>query len=231
MSVNKRLFIKTHLGMGDNIVHNGMIREFCELYPDYQIYTAAKENNFKNVVFMYRDNPKITVVNVSDDTHMEIYISQQRFDKVITSHNVDRNPYSYDKFKDDAFYLRVQMNPKIKTEKFHFVRDPISEENTFQKLVIDKNYSEYIFLHEKEMVKINRDRLNSSLPIVVADPNYGIFELLKVIENATSVHIISSSFLSLFMCKKYNPNTFAHMYADRGFLAQYVKNHNIDVII
>jgi hypothetical protein len=38
------IFIKTHLGMGDNIVHNGLIRKIAKENPTSQIFTAAKRH-------------------------------------------------------------------------------------------------------------------------------------------------------------------------------------------
>ena len=72
--------------------------------------------------------------------------------------------------------------------------------------------------------------MEQGLPIITADSKYGIFELLKVIEMAKSVNIISSSFLSLMMCKKYNENVIAHMYCDRQFISPYVNKHNIKTL-
>lgn len=34
----KKLFVKQHLGLGDNIVHNGMVRKISEDHPEYDIY-------------------------------------------------------------------------------------------------------------------------------------------------------------------------------------------------
>jgi len=73
--------------------------------------------------------------------------------------------------------------------------------------------------------------MEEGLPIITADPKYGMFELLKVIENAKSVNIISSSFLSLMMCKKFNQNVVAHMYCDRPYISPYIKKHDIKVLL
>ena len=67
--------------------------------------------------------------------------------------------------------------------------------------------------------------------LFILDTKYGIFELLKVIEMAKSVNIISSSFLSLMMCKEYNKNVVAHMYCDRPHLSPYIKKHDIKILL
>lgn len=228
-----KIFVKHHLGMGDNIVHNGIIRKISKDNPNSKIFLAAKHHNFKNTEYMFRDNPKITVLSVTDDYDMNRIISNGDFNKIISSHFEDGNPYKYEEYFDDAFYMLVNMNPSIKTENFYIERDNELESKIFKELITDKGIEDYLFVHEKPEIGIilNRNKMEQGLPIITADSKYGMFELLKVIENAKSVHLISSSFLSLMMCKKYNSNVFAHMYVDRPHIAPYVKKHNIEVLL
>lgn len=228
-----RIFVKHHLGMGDNIVHNGMIRKITQDNPNSQIFVAAKHHNFKNVEYMFRDNPRITVLSVADDGGMNHTIRTGGFDKIISSHFDQGNPYHYEKYFDDAFYMLVGMEPKIKTEYFYLERDVELENKVFDELITSKGITDYLFVHEKPEANVilSRDRMEKGLPIITADPKYGMFELLKVIENAKSVNIISSSFLSLMMCKKFNQNTVAHMYCDRPYIAPYIKKHDIEVLL
>ena len=229
-----KIFVKHHLGMGDTIVHNGMIRKISEENPNSQIFLAAKHNYFKNVVFMFRDNPKISVINVGDnDDGMHHLVSTGNFDKIISSHFCDGNPFHYDKYFDDAFYMFVGMDPKIKTSYFYLERDNELENKVFDELITSKGITDYLFVHEKPELNIllNRQRMEQGLPIITADSKYGIFELLKVIEMAKSVNIISSSFLSLMMCKEYNKNIVAHMYCDRPSISPYIKKHDIKILL
>ena len=227
------IFIKTHLGMGDNIIHNGLIRKIAMSNPNSQIFTAAKNHYFKNVDFMYRDVENINVVAVNEDSGLHDYLSRNEFDKIISTHFGDGITYSYEKYFDDSFYLMVNEDPKVKTEYFKLVRDEEMENKVYDELITKNNIDEYIFIHEKKdyQVLINRDKIEKNIPVVVADESYGIFELLKVIEMAKSVHVISSSFLSLFMCKKYNENTFAHMYCDRDYIAPYIEKCGVNVLL
>lgn len=233
MNTPSKIFVKHHLGMGDNVVHNGMIRKIAQDNPYSDIYLAAKHHNFKNVEYMFRDNPKIKVLSVTDDSGMYRTISSGNFDRVISSHFGDGNPYHYEKYFDDAFYMLVGMDPSIKTTHFYLERDSELENRVFDEMITSKGITDYLFVHEKPElnVRLNRDKMESGLPIITADPQYGMFELLKVIENAKSVNIISSSFLSLMMCKKYNQNVVAHMYCDRPYIAPYIKKHNIEVLL
>jgi hypothetical protein len=230
---NKKIFLKQHLGLGDNIVHNGMVRKICEDFKDYQVCIPAKPNNYDNISFMYRDNPNINVVVVNNDFEMNKHISSTQYDKVISSYLIDQKLYDYSKYYDDAFYLLAGYDPKIKLSYFHIERDIDEEERVFKELVLDNNISEYIFIHEKkeEGIIIDRNKIKHNLPIIYADKKYKTFSLLKVIESAKECHIVSSSFLSLMMCYKLNENVYAHMYSDRMELSEYIKNNNIKVIL
>ena len=133
---------------------------------------------------------------------------------------------------DDAFYMLVGMDPKIIQDYVHIERDYELEEKVYNELIVSKGIHDYHFVHEKneENIRINRELLKPDYPIITAEPQYEMFSLLKVIENAKSVNIISSSFLSLMMCKKYNENVIAHMYCDRQFISPYVNKHNIKTL-
>ena len=229
----KKLFVKQHLGLGDNIVHNGMVRKISEDYPNYDVYVPAKSHNIENVKFMYKDKTKVKVVQLDNDIEMDNYISSGNFDKIISSFLIGQNEYDYSKDFDDAFYLKAGYDPKIKNSYFHIERDLEEENRIYKELILDKNINDYIFIHEKkdENILIDRKKINLNLPIVYADKKYKTFSLLKVIENAKECHIISSSFLSLLMCIKINDNVFAHMYSDRLELSDYVSKNGIKIIL
>lgn len=231
LNSNQRIFVNHHLGMGDSIVHNGMIRKISEDNPGCDIFLAAIGHNFKNVQYMFRDNPRINVLNVTCDNQVREIIHEGNFNKVISSHSRDVN-LRYGEYFDDSFYKVVGMDPDIKFKYFHLERDPEIENKIFEELITKKGISDYVFVHEKpeNNITIKRDLLESDLPVVVADPNYGIFELLQVIECARSVHIISSCFLSLMCCKKFNQNITAHLYCDRQHISPYIEKHDIKVL-
>jgi hypothetical protein len=231
MSENK-IFIRHHLGLGDCIVHNGMVRKISIDSPNHNIWISCYYHNLDNVKFMYRDNPNIHIFPVSSDHETNAHISSSNYDKVISSF-LHGGKYNYGVFFDDAFYLEANIDPKIKTENFYIERDYDRENEVYEELVTNNGISDYIFIHEKEEsgIKIDRNKITNNFPIVYADKKYKTFELLSVIEKAKECHIISSSFLSLFMCKKYNHNIFAHMYADRNELTNYIIKNNIKVIL
>lgn len=225
----KKIFIKQHLGMGDNISHNGMVRKISEENKDAIIYVPAKSHNFDNVIYMYRDNKNIKILNVYDDNDMTTKINMGNYDEIVSPYLINDTNFDYGKTFDDTFYYKINMDPLVRKKFFYIERDLEKEKEVFDELVGD--ISEYIFLHEKDDVKILRNKINTDLPIIYADKKYKIFDLLKVIERAKECHFISSSFLSLMMCKKYNDKVYAHMYSDRIELSEYVKKNGIEIIL
>jgi hypothetical protein len=161
---------------------------------------------------------------------MNQHLSKNKYDEIISSH-FDTGNLNYNVFFDDAFYNLVGIDPKIKRDYFYIERDSKKENEVYDELIIKNNITDYILIHEKpnENIVIDRNKIRDDLPIVFVDPKYKIFDLLKVIENATECHLISSSFLSLFTCKKYNEKVFAHMYPDRVELANYIFENNIQI--
>jgi hypothetical protein len=227
----KKIVLKHHLGLGDAIVHNGMVRKILLENPNSDIYVYSKFHNIENVKFMYRDDERINIIGVNNDYEMNLSLEKNLFDEIITTH-IDSNNLKYDVFFDDSFYMSVNMNPEIKKNLFYIERNIIVENNVFDELILQNKIDKYIFIHEKpsENILIDRKKIPNDTQIIFANPKYKMFDLLKVIENAEEVHVISSSFLSLFMCKKYNNNTFAHMYADRVELSEYIERNDIFVV-
>jgi hypothetical protein len=57
-----QLFVHHHLGMGDHIICNRAIRTLAEKWS--QVFVFARENNYKRVVRMFSDDPKISVISI-----------------------------------------------------------------------------------------------------------------------------------------------------------------------
>jgi hypothetical protein len=227
-----KIFIKYHLGLGDCIIHNGMVRKVVTDHPNCQVFVSCKPHNYENIKFMYKDEPRINILKL-DDRGTNQHLATTKYDIVISSHFEFGTKFDYTLYGDDAFYLHAGFDPKVRTENFYVKRDYEKEKFLFEKLTKEIGTEKYIFIHEKpeQNIVINRSKLNSDLPIILAKPEYNFFDLLTLIEKSEEVHVISSCFLSFFMVKKLNEKTFAHMYADRSELTDMVKKNGINVIL
>ena len=201
----KKIFVKHHLGLGDCIIHNGMVRKILEDNKDSKVYCSCKNHNYENITYMYRDSPNIIVLNM-DDSETNNHLKSTHYDQIVSSHFDDGTDYGYNIHGDDAFYLKVGMNPKIKKTHFFIDRDLNREKKLYNKIINEIGSEEYIFIHEKpeQNIVIDRNKIKNNLPIVTAKPDYSFFDLLYVIEMAKEVHVISRCFLSFFMVKKIN---------------------------
>jgi len=230
MNRNKEIFVKQHMGLGDNIVHNGMVRKLSKVYPNCKIIVPTHHHNKKNVSRMFVDNKNIVIEGYHTHHEMENIVNGKKYYKVLSSCLLTNSKYRYGEYFDDAFYLEVGMSPEIKKEFFYIERDYDKEKQVYKEMVTDKSITEYIFLHEKpkENILIDRSKI-PNLPIIYAE--YDFFDLLGVIENASQCHLISSSFVSLMTCKNFNPKTYVHMYADRVELINHIKKTGLEIII
>jgi hypothetical protein len=227
-----KIFVKHHLGLGDCITHNGMVRNVVNGHIDCEVFVSCKPHKYENIKFMYRDEPRIKILQL-DDNETNLHLQSTKYDKVISSHFDAGTTFDYSVYGDDAFYYHAGFDPKIRIEDFYVKRDFEKEEFLYKNLTQGINSEKYIFIHEKpeQNIVIDRNKLQSDLPIIFAKSDYSFFDLLTIIEKAQEVHIISSCFLSFFMVKKLNIKTFAHMYADRSELTEMVKKNGIDVIL
>lgn len=227
----KKIFIKHHLGLGDCIAHNGMVRKVLFDNPDSEVYLSSKSHNYDNMKFMYRDNQNVKIL-VLDDQGTNEHLRTNHYDQVISSHFEGKSNSDYLNIGDDAFYHKAGFDPKVRKDYFYLERDYVSEKKLYDKITSEIGSQNYILIHEKpeDNIIIDRKKIPNNLPIVYAKKEYNFFDLLTVMEKAQEIHLVSSSFLVLFMIKRFNEKVFAHMYADRSNLTTMIKYHGIDVI-
>lgn len=182
--MNSSVTIYHHLGLGDHIVCNGLVRYYCSLYERVTIF--CKPHNQGTVVQMFKDLNNLDII-LGDDSVATGYISSVKNAIKIGFENL--NPYSEENF-DIQFYKQISLDPKDRYKLFKYDRDIETE------LSIRKTFPEkYIFVHDDESRGFGIKH-NSEIPIV--KPTKGltgnIFNFLKTIEDAEEIHCIDSSF-------------------------------------
>ena len=75
---NKNIHILTHLGNGDHIICNGMIRKLASSKDIKSITTYCIENNKRNIEFMFRDENKIKVKSILPTEEKALFQTFQR---------------------------------------------------------------------------------------------------------------------------------------------------------
>ena len=208
-----------HFGLGDHIVCNGMVREYCKKYKKVAIFSLPK--NYASVSFMYRDLSNIQILQ-GDEEFAKNFLLSNTFNS--------NNKYGYVKtigFQylnensnltfEKQFYKIAEIDFVKKWESFYVKRN-FEKENIFYKKYAPSE--KYIFYHDdiKRNYQIETKKISKKYKIFTPNENLteNIFDYCTIIENAEEIHVIDSSFMFLIDCLKYdNPlqKLYIHRYA------------------
>ena len=179
------IYIYHHLGLGDHIICNAIVRNYANKYD--KIYLFVKPHNYESIKFMYRDLCNLDFL-VGDDNFAENNILNKNIIKI----GFDKLNYNM-KF-DESFYEQVQIDFSKRWDDFYFKRDLEEELNIFKHYSIEED--NYIFLHDDIDRNFEIPNINKELNIIRPDKNLtnNIFNYCYLIENAKEIHCIDSSF-------------------------------------
>lgn len=215
------VLLLAHQGLGDHLACNGLYRELASRFGTILLPVVSRYK--RELHAMLSDVPNLRIIPILN----EFPFKQQRIIAgMLQNFNVpilrlgrfDPNFFFRSDIRlDEFFYQQMSVPLKVRWDSFHYKRD-IDKENKLFDTMLHKETSPYIFLHEDESrgYTIDRARIDKSLKIVTPNPLSGntIFDYRRVIENATEIHCIESSFsafIDSIKCSK--PKKFAHRYA------------------
>lgn len=187
------LYIYHHLGLGDHIICNAIIRNYASKYD--RIILFVKPHNLTSVSFMYRDLENIIFI-VADDFYAENYIKENSIKNLL---KIGFNDLDTSIPFDQSFYNCAGIEFEKRWTDFYYKRDEENELkiwNSIQKIFDwDFDNEKYMFKHEdvERGFPLNVDySMNTVFPIKGLTDN--IFDYTKIIENASEIHCIDSSF-------------------------------------
>jgi hypothetical protein len=205
-----KLYIYHHLGLGDHIICNAIVRNYAK---QNDIILFVKPHNYENVKFMYRDLKNIDYV-IGDDSIAEKYIKDNNitnllkigFDELDRSVNFDL-----------SFYRLAKIDFEKKWTDFYIDRDKKKEKELFNSLEIKEN--EYIFINEDKTkgYKLNENKYRHDIPIITSEMSCGLFDLCYTVENALEIHLMESSIKCL--------SDHINIKTDKLFYHSYVRNY------
>lgn len=185
------LVIHHHLGLGDHLVCNALVRHHAA--GRRRVGLCCKRLYLVSVAFMYRDLPQIEVLAVDDDAGASAILATlpEAARLRIGFENLDSRDFI------DAFYRQAGLDRQRRYTGFQVERDAAREEDCYRRLVGD--IKGYIFLHDDPSrgFTIDPRRIASTLPIVRPAGAETIFDYAAVIERATEIHCIDSAFANL----------------------------------
>jgi len=201
------MYIYQHLGLGDHIICNSIIRHYSKLNDI--IYLFVKPHNYKNVSFMFNDLKNIKYIQCDDNDA----------NKYISSNNITPLRIGFDKLDrsigfDVSFYKQLGFNFETKWSNFYINRDMDKEKKVYDRLVD----GDYIFVHD-DMVrgyKIN-DKYLPNCNMIRPNMEYDFFDFCYLIENAKEIHLMESSYKCLV--EHLNIKT------DKLFYHTYIRNY------
>ena len=186
----KELYIWHHMGMGDYILCNAIVRHHAKLHD--KIHLFVKSHCMKNVKFLYRDLTNINFINSygGEDESVKYFLDINIGIPLLKVSNDDKQPF------DKAFYENAGLPFNLKWGGFYLQRDMEREKEVYYDILGLKDKEQYIFVHDDERSRINESYLPKNIRIIKPDDkSIGLFEFGYVIENSKEVHVMNSSFL------------------------------------
>lgn len=193
----KTIYIYHHLGLGDHIICNGLVRHFAETK---KVFLLCKNKNHTNIKFMYRDNTNITVNSTQDDVSANNFCNNIDTD----TNEVLRIGFAVGGYKyndclwDENFYRNANLNFQYSWSKFYI--EPDLQKCSELYLNLNPYNEPYIFIHNIDSTntdRINYLKIDSSKKIIKTDPNINFFDYFTIIQQASEIHCIDSSFKHL----------------------------------
>jgi len=212
------VYIFHHLGMGDHIICNGLVRCIKEKYDILNVF--CHPYHYGSVEFMYRDDVNINVIPVGVVSEIENYIIKNNLnEKTIRVTASPTSPHS--KFSwDELFYTQHGIDPNERWKKFKVLRDYEREKKLYNQL--NPNNEKFVLIHSAGSDNVDRidySKINDEYKkIFVKKYSENIFDFLYLIEKAEEVHCVESSFHLLVDLVDLNDNIFFHtLQKSRGY--------------
>jgi hypothetical protein len=171
-----------------------------------------------------------------DVKYFGLYVPNRHFESSIYN---KRNFY-------EVFYEDLGLDyKKIKKRYHHIDRNSENEMSLYNKHILQNNITEYVFIHDDR--NQGKNIINIDTPYYKYHPNsnmyndnencskfydntkYELTDYIKIIENATEIHMIDSSFFCL--CAHLNLDQVKRkvVYLRKQYLYLYVKNNILDI--
>lgn len=189
----RHLYIYNHLGLGDHIIVNSLIREIVKGQSSRTFTLFVKFRNFESVKFMFSDLDNFTYCVVNNDDEVLKILSGIHKSKVIKI-GFDNVTNDFDK----CFYRNFNV-PFSKRFNSNLIRRDFNSEKALFDL-LNLQGKEYVFVHDdstRDLVIDDSLIKGSNFLIIRPFITNTIFDWCKVLENAAEIHCICSSFKAL----------------------------------
>jgi hypothetical protein len=199
----KPVVFRGHLGLGDHIICNGLIRHLAE---SMNLIVPVKKHNLESVRFMLSDLSHVQVRPFLDDDDCDRYCRAMERTGIRVIWNGDLGPASKlwersTRNFDEKFYEQLGVDFSLRWDKFSIPERPSDWRQLFWKQFPGEEPGEFAFMHNvssRGPRKIDEGLIRRKLvfwPDMAFTKN--IFDYVGVLRHAAEVHCINSSFLCL----------------------------------
>jgi len=202
--MNRTLFVHHHLGMGDHIICNGLIRSLLGTNSSFQsIAVFAKEGNHKRVQRMFDDDSRIMVISVPSDANEVLYVNSvveqyKICDFIRCGFGIGENLESMGVVSnfDEGFYACAGIPFDHRWTRFRLRRNRESEQEALKRL--NPTGQPFVFVHDDPSRGfILNPETPKELAVIKNDPSIDMFDMISLLENASEIHCMESSFRCL----------------------------------
>lgn len=216
----KGIVILSFLGLGDLLVCSPIFRQKANEYST--VIVPASGRYKKTAMHLFRDRANIFVQSFPDEINHSGQIVQQIFLKKFGFHTLRLGRFESEYLQepgiraDEYFYKQANLNFDTRWTEFQFVRDYSRERHLEAIFGIDDK--PFIFLHQDKLrgMEVDIRTLSPGLRIVEPNPSLKEFTLLDyigIIERATEIHCIESSFSALIESLSVDIPKYIHRYS------------------
>lgn len=181
----KSVHILGHLGLGDHILCNGLVRNYSKFYD--RVVIPAYHHNVEAVEFMFHDLKNVEVAGVKDDADA-ILLCHEKNCLRLGYFNKENPPFDPDIF-DQEFYRQARLDFNLRWDNFRV-----------DMAIATSSIKNIKFVHDDPSRGFNIDKKYSSdYEIESYRPSNGVpfWNHFRYLFLANEIHCINSSFLIL----------------------------------
>lgn len=217
--MKKQLFIHHHLGLGDHIICNALVRNVVKNYGYEKYFLFCKEQNCETVAFMFRDLSDLQIISIRTDNDVDILAQMGLPLLKIGFENVQSADFDRD------FYKQLNIPFEKRWSDFYVERDLEREKKFFSTFNVKEG--EYIFIHDDGSRHFNIEEnyiINKEMPIVrpIKGLTNNSFDYCYLMEKSKEAHFIDSSFRLIFdSLQLKNDDIFYHLHLKGDIMKDY----------
>lgn len=189
---NTHTLIYHHLGLGDYIILSGGLKYLKRNNLLGPVFCVCKYQNLNSVKQLYDDVDDFEIIAVNNWKEADLLAEHWNGDKMFIGFDKLQDWKHFDK----DFYRIIGVDFKERWDSFTIKRNPDEENKLLHKIGLPEKFA---FVHDDASrgYLIKNEFINSNLSIVRPYFTNSIFDWISVLEKATEIHCICSSFKHL----------------------------------